>query len=334
MATLGTGNLTLLDHMQRLAPDGQIDTALVETLEQMNPFLTDIDWREGNLPTGMRTTQRAGLPTVYYRLINRGVPTSKSVTVQVDESVAMLEAFSEVDQELAELGGNPSAVRAIEARAFLEAMTQQVASSMFYGNSSTSPEQFNGLAVRYSSLAAANAQNIIDAAGTGTDNMSIWLCVWGPNSLHGIFPKGSRVGLQHEDLGIETVETTAGIPGSRMRAYRDHWRWKVGLALRDWRYVVRIANIDVSNLVANSSAADLDNLMVGAIHRIPNLNAGNAVIYMNRTAMLALDRQRKASVSTGGGLSYGNVDGIWDPRFRGIPIRVSDVLLETEARVV
>jgi hypothetical protein len=265
--------------------------------------------------------------------LNQGVQPSKSTTAQIDEACGMLEAWSEVDKDLAELNGNTGAFRLSEAQAFIEAMNQEMASTLFYGNSGTAPEEFTGLSPRYSSLSAANAQNIISGSGAGSDNSSIWLVVWGQNTCFGIFPKGSKAGLIHDDMGLVTVETTAGIAGTRLRAYQDRWQWKNGIALKDWRYVVRIPNIDISNLVAKSSAADLTELMIKATHRLPNMNMGRPVFYMNRTVFQMLDIQRRDDVISGGGLVYKDVDGKNTPTFRGIPIRVCDSLLETEAVV-
>jgi len=332
MSTLGTNVLTLIDWAKRLDPDGKVPT-IVELLSQTNEILSDMLFMEGNLPTGHRTTVRTGLPTVYWRLLNKGVQPTKSTTAQVDEGVGMLEAWSEVDEELVRLNGNTGAFRLSEAQAFIEAMNQEMASTLFYGNSSTDPEEFNGLAIRYSDLSANNAQNIVDGGGTGSDNSSVWLTLWGAQSLFGIFPKGSKAGLEHNDLGVETVEVTAGVVGTRMRAYRDQWKWKTGVALKDWRQVVRIPNIDISNLVGESSAAEITKLMIKAIHRIPNLKLGVPVFYMNRSLFQYLDLQRRDDVMSGGGLTYQNVDGKMQPFFRQIPIRVCDALTETESRV-
>ena len=156
--------------------------------------------------------------------------------------------------------------------------------------------------------------------------------VWGENTVFCTFPKGSKAGLDHEDLGLVTVETTAGVAGSRMRAYQDHFQWKMGIVLKDWRYVVRIANIDKSNLVAESSAADLTKLMIKAVHRIPNIGMGKPVFYMNRTCFEFLDIQRLNNVRTGA-LTYQDVDGRSVPMFRGIPIRICDSLTEAEATI-
>lgn len=328
---VGAATRTLLDVAKGLDPDGRI-AKVAELLSVNNEILTDMPFMEGNLPVGHRTTVRTGLPTVAWRLLNNGVTPSKSTKAQIDEQCGKLEAWSEVDCAVAELGGDVGAARLSESVAFIEAMSQEFASTLFYGSALT-PEKFVGLSTRYSSLSAGNSQNIIDCLGSGSDNTSVWLIVWGENSITGIYPKGSKAGLQHKDLGEQTVTVGTGIGGSRMRAYQDQYIWDGGIALKDWRYVVRAANIDVSNLVAESSAADLTNKMIRMINRVPNVNAGRAAFYMNRTVMEMLDIQRREAVQTGGQLRYDVVDGVWTPTFRGIPIRRSDAILLTEAQV-
>src|ERR1700728_5349537 len=120
MATQGNTVLTVIDWAKRLDPDGAIPD-IVELLQLTNEILLDMLWMEGNLPTGHRSTVRTGLPTAAWRLLNNGVTPSKSRTAQIDEAVGILEAWSEVDCELAELNGNEAAFRLSEAQAFIEA---------------------------------------------------------------------------------------------------------------------------------------------------------------------------------------------------------------------
>ena len=330
MATLSSNAATLLDIAKRLDPDGSI-ADIVELLNQTNEILTDMRWQEGNLPTGHRTVVRTGLPTVAWRLLNNGITPSKSLTAQIDEACGMLEAWGEVDKDLAELNGNSAAFRLSEAFAFLEAMNQEMAQTLFYGNAGLAPEEFTGLSVRYSSSTAESGQNVIKAGGAGSDNASIWLIVWGDNTLYGIYPKGSKAGITHEDEGLVTVENATGIAGARMRAYRDHWQWKCGIAVRDWRYAVRICNIDISNLTTESSAADLIKYMLRSIHRIPAMGMGTPVFYANRTCREMLDIQ--AMGKTNLALIAGEEEGKPKLSLRGVPIRLCDQLLETETLV-
>lgn len=334
MTVLASNNLTLMDLAKKMAPGDAKIAVVIEMLAQMNPILLDMPFVEGNLPIGERTTVRTGLPSVFWRLLNAGVQPSKSKTAQVDESCGMLEAWAEVDVALANLSNDVSQFRLDESSSFLEAMAQEFASTLFYGNSSLAPEEFNGLSVRYGDLSAANAQNIIDGGGTGSDNSSIWLIGWGDKTCRGIYPKGTQAGVQHKNLGEQTIENAGGVSGARMRVFQDQFIWNGGLTLKDWRYVARGCNIDISNLVANSSAADLPAIMTKMTHRIHNLEACKPVFYMNRSLFQYLDLQRVDNVKTGGGITWQEVDGKPVPFFRGIPIKKCDALLETEARVV
>lgn len=331
-AALSTGALTLLDWAKRIDPDGAIPD-IVELLEQTNEMLPDMLWRPGNLPTGHRTTVRTGLPSVFWRLLNAGVQPSKSTTAQVDEQTGMLEAWSEVDVDLALLNGNVSAFRLSEAKAFMEAMNQEMQSTILYGNAGLDPEEFNGLSVRYSDSTAANGTNIIDAGGASgqTDLTSIWLVAWGEETVMGIFPKGSQAGLVHKDYGEVTVEVTAGVAGSRMRAFQERYQWKGGICVKDWRYAIRIANIDVS-VLATSAAVDLIDLMEEAEEKIPN-RLGKRAFYMNRTVRRFLRRQAREDVTSGGGLTFENFAGRRTLMFGETPIRTVDALLNGEAAV-
>lgn len=331
MAALGATYPTLLDVAKRTDPTGKI-ASIAEMLSQRNEILTDMPWLEGNLPTGHQVSVRTGLPTVAWRLLNAGVPASKSTTAQITEACGLLEARGQVDVDIANLNGNVAEFRLSEAQPQMEAMNQEQASTLFYGNSSTAPEEYTGLSARYSSLSANNARNIIDGGSVGgqTDNTSIWLIVWGEQSLFGIYPKGSTAGLHHEDLGVQDAFDSNTY---RFRAYMDHWKWKCGIALKDWRFAARICNIDVSLLVAGSGDADLQRKMIQAYHRIESLNIGRPVWYMNRTVAQYLDLQQRLAVSTGGGLTFENVDGHRVASFRGIPVRICDAIVENETRI-
>lgn len=338
MAALAVTNPTLLDLAKLTAPDGSIDT-VVEILNQTNEVLDDMSWKEGNLPTGHRSTIRAGIPEPTWRQLYGGVQPNKSATTQVTDNCGMLEAYAEIDKALADLNGNTAAFRLSEDKAHIEGMSQKVAYTLFYGNEGTAPETFTGLAARYNSLSADNAENIIVGGSTDTDNGSIWLVVWGDDTVHGIVPKGSKAGLQTKDMGEVTIENVDGA-GGRMQAYRTHYRWDVGLTVRDWRYIVRIPNIEKSALSktytagAFSGGADLGDLMFQAMRRVPNLSKGRPVFYMSRDMASWLARQTAAK----GSASYNtavtaNGSRKYTDSFDGIPIKRVDALAADEALV-
>ncbi len=339
MATLPSSNLTLADWAKRSDPDGRVPI-VAELLSQSNEILDDCVFKEGNLPTGERVIIRTGLPSVYFRALNQGIPGSKSTTAQVDEACAILEARSEVDKDLAMLNGNTAQFRLSEDTAFLEAMNQTQAETMFYGNPGTDPKKFLGLAPRYGDLSADNSVNILDAGGTGSDNASVYLVVWGDQTVYCPFPKGSKAGLTHEDLGEQTVYNA---DGTRLQAFATRYQWKNGLVVKDWRYVVRICNIDISDLLGSTgtqtsaAATNLVKLMARALYRIPNMAMGRAAFYMNRTvhsgmSIAALDKSQNVLAIQQGLTQFGTANSYLS--FLGVPLRRVDALINAEARVV
>lgn len=332
MTTLATKWPNLLDLAKASDPDGKI-AAIVEILNETNEILDDMVWMEGNLPTGHRSTIRTGIPEPTWRKLYGGVQPTKGTTRQVTDSCGMMEAYAEVDKALADLNGNTSEFRLIEDAAHIEGMSQSLADSLFFASETTEPEKFTGLAPRYNSLSASNAENIIVGGGNSTDNTSIWLVVWGPQTCHGIIPKGSKAGLQMNDKGQVTIENVDGA-GGRMEAYRTHYRMDAGLTLRDWRYVVRIPNIDKSSLTADaSSGADLVDLMTQAIERVPSLTLGRPVFYMSRNTRTFLRRQLVAKVKQST-LTMDMVAGKRVVAFDEIPVKRCDSLAADEALVV
>ena len=335
-------NLTLADWAKRTDPDGRV-ALVAELLSQSNEILEDCVYKEGNLPTGDRVVIRTGLPTAYWRSLNQGIPNSKSSTAQVDEACGMLEARSEVDKDLAMLNGNTAQFRLSEDTAFLEAMNQTQATTLFYGNPATEPKSYLGLAPRYSALTGAgNIANVLDAKGSstysGTASTSVYLVVWGDNTVYCPFPKGSKAGLIHEDLGEQTVYDGA----NRMQAYATRYQWKSGLVVKDWRYVVRIPNLLVADIVggtgtqAASTDTQLIKLMMRSMYKIPNLDMGRAAFYMNRTvhaglAVQSLDRSQAALAVQPALSQFGTARNYLS--FQGIPIRRVDCLLNTESVV-
>jgi hypothetical protein len=332
VATLADTHPTLLDLARRTVPDGAI-ADIVEILNSVNEILDDMVWVEGNLVTGHRTTVRTGLPTPTWRKMYGGVQPTKSKTAQVTDNTGMLEAYAEVDKALADLNGNTASFRLSEDRPHIEGMGQEIAQTVFYGNEGTEPEAFTGLSPRFNALTSAtNSDNVIDGGGGGTDNASIWLAVWGPNTGFGIVPKGSKAGLQMEDKGQVTIENIDGA-GGRMEAYRSHYRWDAGLTIRDWRYFVRIANVDRSALTVDAATgANLPNLMFEAINRVPNLN-GRAAWYMDRDLTTKLGQQ-SALLTKNSTLTSENTGGRIVTSWNGIPIRRVDTLSPDESLVL
>lgn len=322
---------TLLDKFSRSEKDGKI-AKIVELLAKQNDILQDAEYQECNDGSKHKTTMRSGIPEPAWRLFNKGVQPTKSTTVQVIDTTGMMEDYGKVDKALADLSGNADAFRVSENMAKLQGFNNKTARYMFYGNTASEPESFLGLAPRYNSLAAESGANIVDAGGTGSTNASIWFVTWGELTTHLLYPKGSVAGFQHRFLGEDTVQDDAG---GEFQAYRDHFKWDIGMSVRDWRANARIANIDVTALTKDASAgADLVEKMIDAYYRLDNpmQGEGRTVIYCNKTIQTFLHKQAMNSKNIN--LTLGEYGGRKIPEFLGMPIKRVDALLNTEARVV
>lgn len=316
--------LGIVELTKRHDPNGNLST-IAEVLAEDNVILQDAINLEANDIFGHKITRRSNDPSGSWRLLNQGVATEASKTINVTEGIGMLESFSQSDKDLVEAAASPQQFRMDEATSFLNGLSKTMATTFIYGNANTDPEQFSGLATRMSALAATT--NVIGAGGTGSDLTSIYIVQWSAQRVHMIYPRGSRIGLFHEDLGIETVEDS---DGNKYRAYVDHFQWKTGMAVRDDRSIARIANIESSG---TSNIFDEDHLIT-LLNRMPMEGAG-ASIYCNSTVKTQMHIALKEKTNVNYTADAGNgLSGVPIMRFLGRPIRMVDKIVNTEAALV
>jgi len=332
MAELANGNLTLLDLAKRSDPNGSIGI-ITEVLDKQNAVVSDINFIQGNLTTGHRAIIRTGIPTPTWRMFNQNVQPTKSTTAQVDFGTGMLENYSSMDSALAALNGNARAARFSEDSAILEGIGQEIATTLFYGNEDLNPEEFTGLQYYYNDENSESADNLINGAGSGSDvdYGSIYLIGWGDRSITGIIPKEGTPGIQMNDKGEQLIgNDTDGF----IERFITHFKMLAGLAVLDWRFGVRIANIRRGELNADASgnSADLPDLMFTAMERIQSLEGVRPVFYMDRT-MLEFLRKQMASKVGNSTLEFKDVGGHRAAMFQGVPVRRTDALATTETLV-
>ena len=339
MSVLAQNYLTLADAMRRGAVgDGKQIAAVIELLSQMNPILEDAVAMECNKGASHEHSIRTGLPEVAWGKLYKGTPQSKSQMQSVVDTTGFVEALASIDTRLLDLAGsNAAQLRLNESSAFVEAMSQEVASGIFYHDVANSPEKFTGLAARYSEYATDStgkgaANQVINAGGAGADNTSIWFVTWGDRFTHLLYPRGMKAGLQREDKGEQRISDGEGNP---FYVKEEKFTWHIGLAVKDWRYNFRIANIDVSE--ARAGNVDLYAMLRQAYYRLQSrrVAGGKQCIYMNRDMLEVLDA---LATNAGAGdnfvrLDRAQVEGKEVLSYRGIPIRETDALLNTEALV-
>lgn len=296
---------------------------IAEVLSITKEMFQDAVWVEANQTASHVGTKRTNLPSGTHRQANQGVASEASSTKQVAEPICRLEAHSRVDEAILDLAPDKAKARSQEDLAFVEGLGQTIETNMIYGDIDTNPEQIDGLATRYDATADAN---VIGASGTGNDTTSLWIIEWGPMKVHMIYPKGSQAGLQTEDMGKQLVTNDSG------STYFWAWFTKFvawyGLYVHDDRCVQRIANIETSG---STNTLD-DNDIIEALNLLPQAGGGGSTaIYVNRTLKTQLEILAKDKTNVN--YTSDNAFGVPVTRFRGIPVRLCESIVNTESAI-
>ncbi|WP_420140151.1 major capsid protein [Sphingomonas sp.] len=341
MATIGSSFIGIADYYKSTNQNRDI-IPVIEALNIVNPLMEDAYMIEANNGTKHLSAIRTGLPSVTWGKLYQGIPQSKSIKQQVEDTTGFVEGLSTVDTRLLEIAKDPAALRMSEAESFLEAMSQEVTTNFFYSDTRTTPERFKGLAARYGALGGDGAGNqIVNAGGVGSDNTSVWFVTWGANQTGLIYPEGTTAGISRQDKGEQRAYDDVNNP---YYAKEELFRQHVGVRVGDWRFNARIANIDVSDLQAGT--VDLYKFMRAAYYKLQvrrnskignggMVSAGKTVIYANRTVLEALEALsvNKGSSDNFVRLTPDEIQGREVMTYKGIPIRETDSIINAEALV-
>ena len=309
--------LGLVEVVKRHDPDGNLAT-IAEVLNKSNDILADAVWKESNDIYSNKTTRRSYLPTGSWRKFNSGVTKEASETVELVDVIGILEAWSQNDKDMIDAFKDPTQARMDEAVSFIEGLGQSMATAMVYGDASTDPEKFTGLAPRLDDIAAT--ANVINEGGTGSDLASIFVVDWGPTSCYMIYPRNSVAGLEHIDRGV--VEATDS-SSNEFLAYLDIFKWKAGMVVKNHKSIGRLANIESAGSDNTFDEANLITLL-NRMTKGPGRR-----IYANETVLTQMEILFNSTsnryFTKSDGLAAGPVLS-----FKGVPVRQLDALTITE----
>lgn len=339
MAALTSLYPTLADIEKSKNADGSI-APVIEMLAQMSPAVKYLYAMECNNGTKHRHVIRTGIPTPTWTAFYETVQPTKSTRTQVEDATGMLENWTQIDERLYNITKDKAQFRLQEASSVLEGFAQEIEQTIFYGNINSAPREFHGLSPRFNSLTAGNGNQIINAGGSGSDNTSIWFITPGPTTCGLLYPQGTSSGMQRNDIGVETYQDSTG---GLIRYVREQFMQHIGFYLADWRYVSRVANIDVSNL-STGSAADLFDKMISAYYKLQNRKGTmgfsmdgsqpiqiKPMIFCNTTIKEHLHKQMRSNANTY--LNLREIDGEEVMTFLGMQIIETDGIVNTEATV-
>jgi hypothetical protein len=327
---------TLAEMQQFYEPDGSLST-LINMLKQDNPMLEHAKWREGNQTDGHKHKIVTKLPRPAFRRLYKGANYTKSGVAAVHDTCRQIVDRWAVDVDELQMYEGPAAQNAFrmqEGALHVEGMRQFFFEQLIYGNMDVNADEIRGLHARYP---YKDAPGVIDAGGTTGDMCSVWGIAWADNNDHRgltcITPKNMKAGLQHKDLGEFDAFDEDNKP---YRALGDEWKWNIGTALGDWRYVVRIANIPVANLgkpVGDADYVDLKDLFIKAKYALCTAARRRVQWYAPNAIMAALEKQ--ASDKDNVHLRYGEYFDSKDVLMvNGRPIFECEGMLETETPLI
>ena len=214
-----TGRENLLNIAQMTHNQEIIDVA--EVLNEVNDMVADAHVERANDITSHVFSRRTLMPVPTWTKVGAGWSPTSGLVQQLREGIATMRSRYQAPQQVLELQPNPAKVRQQQERAHIEAMAQEFSRTVIAGSMTGSPEEFNGLENRYTSLSstadigtgAADIQYVLDNGNTtGSDNTSISFMQWGPGRVYLVFPRNSTGGGINQ---IEVLSEPVVLPLSR-----------------------------------------------------------------------------------------------------------------------
>ena len=264
------------------------------------------------------------------RTFNEYVAPTANHRTPATEPITMVQDWSQIDAALMNIQNDPGKWRSDEDSIKIESITQKMEDLVLNGKLSTDPKGLDGILTRYNvsttrpNGVSTTRYNVQLAGGSGSDVTSIVILETGLNKVYGTYPKNSRAGLNIEDKGIVTSESS----GSLMDVYRTKFEWYLGLVIRDDRYVQLIRNIEVTGSSNIFDPAQVSS----ALRRLPGGGqAPGTIMLVSPSVMDQMDQMAddKFNVTYTPNEAFGG----FVTRFKGVPVLMAEKLSETETAI-
>lgn len=315
-------------------------------LDRQCPLLSILPMMPSNNVLSNVAVRTDSLPVPGTRRFNIGVGTTAAHNTQISDPMALWEDYSDTDKELCNIQNDPTAWRLDQDASHMEGFRQLMESTLFYGSLGFDPGSFNGLSTRFNNLESypngdqSWVPNVWNNGATTGNSTSIWALEFGPKKITGLYPRNTAGGLMVDDLGERTKEYASSTNGSapystlKLQVYSTHLRWWMGLQVQDERCVQRIANINPTALSANNFD---ENVLIEALTYLPGGGDDpSTVILCNRGMKAQIDIRavsQKLNAYYTQNVETGDIWGKRVTRFQGIPILMSEKILNTETIV-
>lgn len=340
MGVKGNTVLTYRDLMSGLKGDKTFDHEIVDLMVQNNPILDDLVISEANDGSSNKTTIRTGLPTATWTQFYQGVQASKGSKQQIRNTAGRVESKLEIDKRMYDEAPDKSAIILDEVDSHSEAMMQEMADCLIYGNIANEPKKFNGLINFYNTLGGADSTddtqskhfvfNMKSQTEASTAALrSIWLVGWSQKSIRAFYPRGSASGgLQRGSLMDAEATDTAG---GTYTVKRQYLSWVLGLDVRDYRYGGRLANIQADKMFNTTNVPEYLEILRRLLARVRS-DGVRHVWYMDKLTWEAV-QVWLARKTMSNAVAFKDLQERPTETLFGIPVRTCDALNTNESLV-
>lgn len=264
--------------------------------------------------TTYRVTRRTQDPEGGFRDVNEGIARKKSKYVQEVKSMHFLDVPLEVDEAIVKGDdGSIGDILVSESAGAVRGGFRTIGSQIFYGKNANS-KGFVGL----ESLIEGNDAHDITTGGT-TNSTSAYLVQVGIQNGGVHLTVGNDGDLEMKEWMLQQIVRS----NNPLMAFVSNLSGYIGLAVNSALSVYRVRGIDATNKLTDADGAKL-------LAKVPVEKRDNLVWFMNRTAAWTLQDSRSAvgqqNADSGGRGAYPPMP----TELQGVPIVVTDSLVDTE----
>ncbi len=339
--------LHYLDFLKGLDPKGNFAHRIIELVAKKNDMLDDITVIPANDGTSLQTTVRTETPKPVWITFYGGIPSNKGSKAKVRVSCGRMGTKILVDKKLYDASKNKDAVVADEISQNIVGMKNEMANALIYGKIDSNPLAFNGLMHHYDKYGSTVAgtdyadetesahyvfNGLVGSASAKSNLGSILLVGWSPNTITCFHPENSETGgITKSDKRVTDIPDPDMGGDATYEAILQYIYWELGLAVRDYRYGGRIANLQRDQMLAAGNEDKYIELIDRLTQRVRDDDVKQA-IYMDK---LMWERvctifSRKTRLNA---VTYQHLEGRKERKLYGIPVRISDAMSVAESEV-
>lgn len=298
--------------------------AVLGEIQMQMDFLDDAIWFPTTHGSYNKAFQARSLGKGAFSKTNGAVPIIASDGEEVVEPVKLYEGDSYVDERVLKGVVDAYKVRDSQDAMNMEGMLQDWLYNLIYATLASSPDGFKGFAARRPTI---DNKTCFSFAGTASGALSSgYLIEFSRRGFYMAYPEGAGTpGFVNEDRGRNSVPAPDG--NGNMWAWIRHYEIYGALVERNPRALIRLANINPAGGTGDFASAPF----LKAKRWLPSGGRG-AVSFFTRNVAARIDEHCASKSNAAYGIrdieGYGPVSTIY-----GVPVRIMDPLLETEATV-